>query len=69
MFVDGEFSHAAVKRPAPGDFRVQPRHGGTAAVATAPDALVGAASRMMEALPGRPLYARSTAWSAGTGSW
>lgn len=30
VFVDGAFSHAVVKRPARGDFRVQKEHGGTA---------------------------------------
>ena len=30
MFFGGEFSHAVVKRPATGDFRVQVEHGGSA---------------------------------------
>ena len=29
VFIDGTFTHAALKRPAAGDFRVQPRFGGT----------------------------------------
>jgi glutathione synthase/RimK-type ligase-like ATP-grasp enzyme len=30
VYIDGLFSHAALKRPAAGDFRVQQEHGGTA---------------------------------------
>jgi glutathione synthase/RimK-type ligase-like ATP-grasp enzyme len=40
VFVDGAFSHAVRKRPAPGDFRVQQEHGGSAEPAAAPAALV-----------------------------
>jgi len=29
-YIDGAFSHAVLKRPAPGDFRVQQEHGGSA---------------------------------------
>jgi glutathione synthase/RimK-type ligase-like ATP-grasp enzyme len=58
VFVDGEFTHGAVKRPADGDFRVQPRHGGSAEAAIPSDALIGAALRVLRALPLAPLYAR-----------
>jgi glutathione synthase/RimK-type ligase-like ATP-grasp enzyme len=30
VYIDGQFSHAALKRPAPDDFRVQQEHGGSA---------------------------------------
>jgi glutathione synthase/RimK-type ligase-like ATP-grasp enzyme len=30
VYIDGRFSHAALKRPAAGDFRVQKEHGGSA---------------------------------------
>ncbi len=30
VYIDGQFSHAALKRPAAGDFRVQQEHGGSA---------------------------------------
>jgi glutathione synthase/RimK-type ligase-like ATP-grasp enzyme len=30
VYIDGEYSHAALKRPAAGDFRVQQEHGGSA---------------------------------------
>ena len=29
VYIDGEYSHAALKRPAAGDFRVQQEHGGS----------------------------------------
>lgn len=58
MFIDGEFSHAMLKRPSPGDFRVQAEHGGTAVPATAPDDMVAAGARVMENLPGPVLFAR-----------
>lgn len=32
VYIDGQFSHAALKRPAAGDFRVQQEHGGSAEV-------------------------------------
>jgi glutathione synthase/RimK-type ligase-like ATP-grasp enzyme len=58
VFVDGDFTHAVLKRPAEGDFRVQPRYGGTATAAAPRSELVMAARRVMQALPARPLYAR-----------
>lgn len=58
VFVDGAFSHAVVKRPAAGDFRVQKEHGGSATAATpAPDLLNDARAIMARVAP-RPLYAR-----------
>lgn len=58
VFLDGAFSHAVVKRPAPGDFRVQREHGGTATPAEpAPDLLNDARAIMTRVAP-RPLYAR-----------
>ncbi len=58
LFFGGAFSHAVVKRPASGDFRVQPRHGGTVHPATAPGALVDAARRVLDHAPGALMYAR-----------
>ncbi len=58
VFFAGTFSHAVRKRPAPGDFRVQPQHGGTAVPwAPAPEDLP-AASRILQAAPAGWLYAR-----------
>jgi len=58
VFIAGEFSHAVVKLPTPGDFRVQAQFGGTARrVQPTPD-MIDTAARIVEALPDRPLYAR-----------
>jgi glutathione synthase/RimK-type ligase-like ATP-grasp enzyme len=58
VFIDGAFTHAVLKHPAPDDFRVQPRLGGRAASATPPPAVLRAAERVVAALPLPPLYAR-----------
>ena len=58
FLIDGELTHAALKRPAPGDFRVQPEWGGTAA-AVAPVARdIQATETLIEGLESPPLYAR-----------
>jgi hypothetical protein len=58
VFIDGVETHAVLKRPAAGDFRVQPRLGGTVE-AGVPSAPVRAAARTaLRALPVAPLYAR-----------
>jgi glutathione synthase/RimK-type ligase-like ATP-grasp enzyme len=58
MFIGGEYSHAVLKRPRPGDFRVQHEHGGSAQPRTpASDALATARAILTHA-PGRWLYAR-----------
>ena len=58
IFFDGVFSHAAIKRSRPGDFRVQTEHGGTAAPIDVAPAIVAQAGRAIEALDETPLYAR-----------
>ncbi len=58
VFLDGAFSHAVRKRPAPGDFRVQAEHGGTEEPGPAPPALVAEARRVVEAIDSPWLYAR-----------
>jgi hypothetical protein len=58
VFLGGQFSHAVLKRPAAGDYRVQWEFGGSA-VSAAPGAhLIAAAERALAAAPGEPLYAR-----------
>ena len=47
LFVGGAYSHAVLKRPAPGDFRVQAEHGGTAAPHPAPPAALALAERAL----------------------
>jgi glutathione synthase/RimK-type ligase-like ATP-grasp enzyme len=58
VFVEDTCTHAVLKRPAPGDFRVQPRFGGVVAAATPAATLVDTARRTLAALPQPPLYAR-----------
>jgi glutathione synthase/RimK-type ligase-like ATP-grasp enzyme len=58
VFVEGELTHAALKRPAPGDFRVQPRFGGASEARVPPPAVAAAARRVLAALPLPSLYAR-----------
>jgi len=59
IFIDGELSHALVKRPASGDYRIQSLYGGVE-TAFEPDAgQTAAASAILDALPFEtPLYAR-----------
>ena len=59
IFIDGQFSHGLIKRPAPGDYRVQSLYGGwDTAVTPAPDDLA-AAQKVIAGLPvPAPLYAR-----------
>jgi len=58
MMIDGEVSHAAIKRPKAGDFRVQWEHGGTADPAPVSDALRRSATDVVRLIPGAWLYAR-----------
>jgi glutathione synthase/RimK-type ligase-like ATP-grasp enzyme len=51
IFFDGEYSHAVLKRPRSGDFRVQNEFGGSAALAEPPAALVDAAARLVKIDP------------------
>lgn len=58
MFFSGELSHAVLKKPAAGDFRVQAEHGGIARLATPTRKIIQSARRAVTALPEIPLYAR-----------
>ena len=58
VFLDGEYSHAVLKRARAGDFRVQHEHGGTAEPRVAPPHLVDAARVIASLVPGPWLYAR-----------
>ena len=61
MFFDGAYSHAVLKRPCSGDFRVQRAHGGTLELAEPAASVVVAAERALAAIPFGgvpPLYAR-----------
>jgi glutathione synthase/RimK-type ligase-like ATP-grasp enzyme len=59
--LDGAFSHAIVKRPRAGDFRVQLEHGGSLERVEPTQAMIEAARRAIDAAPdfgAPPLYAR-----------
>jgi glutathione synthase/RimK-type ligase-like ATP-grasp enzyme len=58
VFFDGAFSHAVLKRPGDGDFRVQSAHGGRHEVATPSASLVAAAGEALAAAPAPCTYAR-----------
>jgi glutathione synthase/RimK-type ligase-like ATP-grasp enzyme len=58
VFVEGALTHAVLKRPGPGEFRVHLRLGGTVEARPAPPPVAAGAARVLAALPARPLYAR-----------
>jgi len=58
VFLGGKYSHAVIKHPVAGDFRVQSEFGGRAARAEPRPGVVDEATRIVGSLPGRPLYAR-----------
>ena len=58
VFIDALMTHAVLKRPAPGEFRVQPRLGGTVETPAPPDEVRAVAQAALAALPVPPLYAR-----------
>jgi glutathione synthase/RimK-type ligase-like ATP-grasp enzyme len=58
VFIEGALTHAALKRPGPGDFRVQSYLGGRVERREPPEAVAAAAGRAVAALPEPPLYAR-----------
>ena len=58
FFFAGKFSHAIVKRPASGDFRVQEQFGGRETVWDASDAAQRLATAALAAAPAPPVYAR-----------
>jgi glutathione synthase/RimK-type ligase-like ATP-grasp enzyme len=58
IFFAGQFSHAVIKMPKAGDFRVQHDFGGSERIAKAPQPVVQAATRVIAAVGSTPLYAR-----------
>jgi glutathione synthase/RimK-type ligase-like ATP-grasp enzyme len=58
VFVDGAVTHTVLKRPGPGEFRVQQHLGGSSEAGIASPAVLAAAQRAVDALPVAPLYAR-----------
>jgi glutathione synthase/RimK-type ligase-like ATP-grasp enzyme len=58
MFLGGAYSHAVLKRPGAGDFRVQTELGGSATPERPSSALIKQARVVVETIPGPWLYAR-----------
>jgi glutathione synthase/RimK-type ligase-like ATP-grasp enzyme len=58
MFFDKRFSHAALKKPAGGDFRTQPHFGGSEGVAFPDKNLIEQAQRVVDVVGSPLLYAR-----------
>ncbi|HZO26837.1 MAG TPA: glutathione synthetase [Chloroflexota bacterium] len=58
VFFDARYSHAVLKRPAPGDFRVNSDYQGTIEPFQPDPSLVRQARAVLDALPETPLYAR-----------
>ena len=58
MLFDGDLSHAVVKRPKSGDFRVQPHHGGVTLPCTPPTGAERLARQALAAAPANATYAR-----------
>ena len=58
MLFGGVFSHAIVKRPKPGDFRVQPHLGGSEMPCAPPEGAIALARAALEAAPAPATYAR-----------
>jgi glutathione synthase/RimK-type ligase-like ATP-grasp enzyme len=57
-FFEGRYSHAVLKRPRPGDFRVQADHGGKYFAVEAPLRIIEQADAALRASGFRTLYAR-----------
>jgi len=58
MMFGEQFSHAIVKRPRPGDYRVQPHLGGSERRSEPPAGAIDLASAALAAAPARAAYAR-----------
>lgn len=58
IFAGLEFSHAVVKRPAPGDYRVQSEHKGSTEPAAGDREIVALARRIISCAPEVPAFAR-----------
>ena len=58
MIFGGRFSHAIVKRPKAGDYRVQPHLGGSEQACEAPAGAISLAREALAAAPAEAVYAR-----------
>ncbi len=64
FFFNGEYSHAILKTPKKGDFRVQEEHGATIAPVSPPEGLHDVAARVFSHLEPLPVYGRGD-WVRG----
>lgn len=69
FFLDGELSHAILKTPAPGDFRVQEEHGADIVAVQAPATLEAAAAAVTRLVEPAPAYARADFVRGADGSF
>jgi glutathione synthase/RimK-type ligase-like ATP-grasp enzyme len=67
MLFGGEFSHAVVKHPKSGDFRVQPHYGGTTVDCLPPPGGIALARKALAAAPVQASYARVDMVPDGSG--
>ena len=68
LLFGGEFSHALVKRPRPGDYRVQLHHGGSDEPCDPPAGAIELAKAALAAAPAAAAYARVDLIRLGDGS-
>lgn len=69
FYFNGEFSHAILKSPRSGDFRVQEEHGGLISPAEPETELSNLGDRVLESLGERLLYARIDAVRGSSGGF
>jgi len=67
IYIDGQFSHALIKRAVEGDYRIQSMYGGTEEVTTPSDHDLAQARKVLQALDKMPLYARVDMLRADSG--
>ena len=69
FYFGGEYSHAILKTPVEGDFRVQEEHGGIIRGIDPESSLAEAGGRALAALPQAPLYCRVDMIRDGARGW
>jgi hypothetical protein len=69
FFFGGDLSHAVLKTPRAGDFRVQEEHGAAIRAVAASDGMLRAGERALAALGRLPLYARVDLVRLGDGNY
>jgi len=64
FFFDGGYSHAILKTPSAGDFRVQEEHGADIAAVSPPESLLQTATELFSSIEPLPVYGRGD-WVRG----